>query len=50
MLSGLGICDVGDGLARHQSVGTLPHARSQEMASTLVHLAAELGQGNPGQP
>ncbi|MBZ9749581.1 GNAT family N-acetyltransferase [Deinococcus sp. HMF7604] len=41
MLSGLGIFDAGQGVARYQSVETHPEARSRGLAGTLVHTAAE---------
>lgn len=41
MLSGLGIFDAGQGVARYQSVETHPDARSRGLAGTLVHTAGE---------
>lgn len=41
MLSGLGIFDAGQGVARYQSVETHPEARSRGLAGTLVHTAGE---------
>ncbi|GGK91975.1 GNAT family N-acetyltransferase [Deinococcus radiotolerans] len=41
MLSGLGIFDAGDGVARYQNVETHPDARSRGLAGTLVHHAGE---------
>lgn len=41
MLSGLGIFDAGEGIARYQSVETHPDARSRGLAGTLVHTAAQ---------
>ncbi|GHF34554.1 GNAT superfamily N-acetyltransferase [Deinococcus metalli] len=39
VLSGLGIFDAGEGVARYQSVETHPDARSRGLAGTLVHTA-----------
>ncbi|GGM15333.1 GNAT family N-acetyltransferase [Deinococcus aerophilus] len=41
MLSGLGLFDAGQGVARYQSVETHPEARSRGLAGTLVHTAGE---------
>lgn len=41
MLSGLGIFDAGQGVARYQSVETRPDARSRGLAGTLVHAAGQ---------
>ncbi|WP_189071526.1 GNAT family N-acetyltransferase [Deinococcus sedimenti] len=41
MLSGLGIFDAGDGVARYQNVETHPDARSRGLAGTLVPHAGE---------
>ena len=40
-LSALGLFDVGEGVARYQSVETHPAYRSRGLAGTLVHAAAE---------
>ncbi|WP_221088451.1 GNAT family N-acetyltransferase [Deinococcus aquaedulcis] len=48
MLSGLGIFDAGDGVARYQSVETHPEARSRGLAGTLVHAAGEWARGALG--
>ncbi|WP_158263735.1 GNAT family N-acetyltransferase [Deinococcus arcticus] len=39
MLSGLGLFDAGEGVARYQTVETHPQARSRGLAGTLVHTA-----------
>jgi GNAT superfamily N-acetyltransferase len=41
MLSGLGIFDAGQSVARYQHVETRPQARSRGLAGTLVHAAAQ---------
>lgn len=48
MLSGLGIFDAGDGVARYQSVETHPDARSRGLAGTLVHHAGEWAREHLG--
>lgn len=47
-LSGLGIFDCGDGVARYQSVETHPEYRARGLAGTLVHTAAEWAREHHG--
>ncbi|WP_309572542.1 GNAT family N-acetyltransferase [Deinococcus sp.] len=48
MLSGLGIFDAGESVARYQSVETHPAARSRGLAGTLVHTAGEWAREHLG--
>lgn len=48
MLSGLGIFDAGQGIARYQSVETHPDARSRGLAGTLVYTAAQWAREHLG--
>ncbi|PNY80330.1 GNAT family N-acetyltransferase [Deinococcus koreensis] len=48
MLSGLGIFDAGEGVARYQSVETHPEARSRGLAGTLVHTAGDWAREHLG--
>ena len=43
LVSSLGLVDAGDGLARFQDVKTVPEARGQGLAGTLVHAASRFG-------
>jgi ribosomal protein S18 acetylase RimI-like enzyme len=42
LLSQLGVCDAGGGLARYQDVETDPGARRRGLAGTLVYMAAQV--------
>lgn len=48
MLSGLGIFDAGEGVARYQSVETHPQARGRGLAGSLVHAAGEWARSTLG--
>lgn len=47
MLAGLGLVDVGAGLARFQEVETHPEARGRGLATSLVHHASAAGLARP---